>query len=148
MKGEKPLSKAFLFGLFLASVAAFFLGAFATGPSQAEVDQQVQREIGDALVSNCQSNLAFRRQNLKRSRAATKSYKYEIQANEQLIEVINLSIAQSAAETGVTPEPLVKLGHALDRQNAKLGDLRASFKIIPLPECEELRQLVEDGESN
>ena len=129
------MNKSFIAGLLLVTLAAFLVGGALTGPTQSEVEA----EIGDALVDNCDLDREFREQNRKRSIAAAKSYKFEIQANEKLIEVVNTILAEG------DPFPEIEaLGKALDRQNRKLVGLRTSFTIVPLPECDDLRAFIED----
>jgi hypothetical protein len=117
---------------------------FAWGSNRSVTEEDLQSEVsasvGQAFVDKCENDLRFRKQARKRALAQQEFYLVEAAANEALIEVVNeLRVAGNASPA------IEALGEALDDANAALSEIGATIHIIPLPECDELREVVREA---
>ena len=130
------MNRGFLIALGIGAVAAFFLGT-AFGTSEADV----REEIINALVTNCENDAEFREQSKIRAEAVQELYALEQDANEALIEVVN-----EIQLNGTELESIERLGVVLDKVNTQLSDTRATVVVVPVPNCDDLRTILDDSQ--
>lgn len=102
-------------------------------------ENELARELADALVENCEASIVYRRVARRRALANDVVMRTQIGANEALIKVVN---EVNARTPGAFPA-IVRLGAVLDRTNAALNRARANSPApLPLPDCETYRELL------
>lgn len=129
----------------LGVIVGLLLSSADDGQSEEEVTKQVVTEVVDALETNCQINLKYRKQTRERAIINQAAQQLQVKANEGLINILNAVALQPGVSDEVL-EAVAKQGAILDHVNARINQLLASSTVLlPLPICGNYAEALDEG---
>lgn len=114
----------------------------STWGSQLLVDRvsstDLNNEVANALVANCEKNLVYRKQARERTKANDQGTRLQIRANDALAQVV-----REIQQNGTTLQTIGLLGQRLKRVNDQLREIRENTTaLLPLPDCSDYHDLL------